>query len=130
MHKLFLFDNFNEEIIKYEDREKGAPMERYFELSYGSGDADIYIDTYWVDYTNREVIDFAYTYNESWNVDERLWYEALYTHLESHGLERKYYNLKRRIYPKERFKRLLQNYYFGKDLDTILDDINKEVENV
>ena len=125
MHRLFLFDNFNEEIIKYEDREKGAPMERYFELSYRIDDADIYTDTYWVDYTNRKVIDFAYTYKESWNVDERFWYDALYAHFQNCGLERKCYDLKRRIYPKERFKRLLQNYYFGEDLNTILEEIIK-----
>ena len=101
-------------------------MERYFELSYGSGDADIYIDTYWVDYTNKKVIDFAYPYEHSWNVDARLWYEALYAHLESHGLERRSYELKRRVYPKERFKRLLQGYYFGEDLDTIMEEISNE----
>ncbi len=105
---MFLFDNFKDEIILKKDKDYTAPEERYFEIDYLRGNSDIYIDTYFV--KGNFAIDYAYSYEESWNIDYSKWLEGLYAHFEKNNLERKPYYLKRRIYPKERFKKLLQNY--------------------
>ena len=118
---MFLFDNFKEEIILAKDKDTTAPRERYFEIDYLRSDQDIYIDTYFV--KDNLAIDFAYSYEESWNTNYSIWLENLYNHFEKNNLERKPYYLKRRIYPKERFKRLLKQYYSGPALDYILKEI-------
>ena len=114
---LFLFDTFEECIILEKDKDKSAPPERYFEIgTYPKNDIyimeslDVYTDTYWVNREKGLLIDFAYTYFESWNVNPD-WSKLLYAHFERHGLPRKEYELKRRIYPRARFKKLLELYF-------------------
>lgn len=120
---MFLFDNFRDEIILKKDKDPAAPEERYFEIDYLISDSDIYVDTYLVE--GKFEIDYAYSYEESWNVDYSKWLESIYVHFEKNNLERKLYVLKRRVYPKERFKRLLKNYYSGNALEYILKEIIK-----
>ena len=110
-NNLFVYDTFADCIILAEKMEKSAPPERYFDIGARPDDLNIYTDTYWVDRQANLLIDFAYTYEESWEVNQDYWYELLYDHLEGHNLERREYELKRRIYPREKFKRLLKAYY-------------------
>lgn len=111
----FYYDTFSEEIILSKDREKEEdgfiPPERYFQCGVCPVDGDTYKDTYWVDREKGLVIDFAYAYEDSWNVNPN-WNEVLFNYLESHGLPRKYYGVKCRLYPRKRFKRLLRKYFF------------------
>ena len=114
-NNLFLFDTFEECIILANKRDKNAPPERYFIISGREDSLDIYIDTYWVDRQQKQVIDFAYSYEESWNINQYRWCQMLYAHFERHGLEIKEYDLRSRIYPKKRFYQLLEQYYQQED---------------
>ena len=111
-NNLFLYDVFAKQIILEENKSKFAPPERYFEVGPIEGNEDYYKDTYWVEYP-KEVIDFSYSYEESWNKNPRF-IELLYSYFESHGLPRKAYSLKRRLYPRKRFKELLKKYFYFK----------------
>lgn len=108
---VFVYDRFYGEIILAHRIDVFAPPKRYYYVSCRTDDADVYTDTFWVDRQNKKVIDFAYTYKDSWNVDEEKWIECLYTFFESHGLPRTYYSLRARNYPRKRFINLLKQYY-------------------
>ena len=114
-NNLFLWDAFDEQIILSKMRDRNAPPERYFEVGVSPIDGDVYIDTYWIDRAKKQVIDFAYHYYDSWIMNPH-WSEGLYLYLESHGLPRISYQIKRRQYPRKRFKRLLKKYFldFGR----------------
>lgn len=107
----FVYSINAKKIILAQDKDKNAPPESYFAISCRKDDLDIYIDTYWVDINKNLVISFAYRYEDSWNIDENRWTYLLYDFLKSHNLPRQPLMLKGRIYPRERFKRLLKEYY-------------------
>jgi hypothetical protein len=110
-NNIFVFDTFKHCIILTKKMDRYAPPERYFEMCARKDDLDIYIDTYWVNRQQKQIIDFAYHYRDSWGVNQHHWYELFYAHLEQHRLERRDYELKCRVYPRKRFKRLLEEYY-------------------
>lgn len=108
-NNIFLYDVFANEIILKSKKDDYAPPERYFEVGANKDDGDYYVDTLWIEYPTK-CLDFAYSYEESWNKNPR-WLEMLYDFIESKGLPRTSYQLKRRMYPRKRFKRLLKQYY-------------------